>query len=142
MNQISSLKESLKIVYKPNCECEQLEEKIISNYQNDIRLQTTSVGPHRDDMIFEINGYNAGLFASQGQQRTAALSLKLGLTELLKKRKNEIIIILDDVFGELDLERQTKLIETVNNQGQIFITTTDISNVSQNIINKSNVIYI
>ena len=82
-----------------------------SNRERDIRLGFTASGPHRDDLSIEINGDDAKSFASQGQTRTAALSLKLAEVEIFKEISGEYpVLILDDVMSELDLPRRKKLI--------------------------------
>lgn len=104
------------------------KKEIEKNKNRDFLYKTTSKGPHRDDIKVEINGIDARKYGSQGQQRTAALSLKLSEIIILKEEKNESpILLLDDVFSELDISRQSFLVETLKDI-QIFITTTEISN--------------
>ncbi|KXT77765.1 DNA replication/repair protein RecF [Streptococcus sp. DD13] len=99
------------------------------NRQKDIGKKVTSVGPHRDDLVFTINGLNA-TFGSQGQQRSLILSLKLAEIELIKSVTNEYpILLLDDVMSELDISRQTKLIEGIKENVQTFITTTSLEHL-------------
>lgn len=88
-----------------------LYRELSNNYERDIRLGFTASGPHRDDLNIEINGNDAKTFASQGQTRTAALSVKLAEVEIFKKMSGESpILILDDVMSELDLPRRKKLV--------------------------------
>lgn len=94
---------------------EELEKKLFDdlafNYERDIRLGFTASGPHRDDVDIKINGVDAKAFASQGQTRTAALSIKLAEVELYKDACGEPpVLILDDVMSELDLPRRKKLV--------------------------------
>ncbi|MBE7060936.1 MAG: DNA replication/repair protein RecF [Clostridiales bacterium] len=92
--------------------------------ERDIRLGFTSIGPHRDDIKFTLNGDDVRVFGSQGQQRTVALSLKLAETEIFYKRFNEYpILILDDVLSELDKKRQKKLIGAVEHLQTVFTAT-------------------
>ncbi|HSA06447.1 MAG TPA: DNA replication/repair protein RecF [Candidatus Gastranaerophilales bacterium] len=92
-----------------------------------IRAQTV-IGPHRDDIGFMINGKNAVNFASQGQQRTVALALKLSEIDLLEEIiKESPILLLDDVLAELDTERQEFLLKSINKGTQTIITTTSVS---------------
>ena len=92
-----------------------------------------------DDLFFYINGNKANL-CSQGQQRTICLSLKIALYEYIKRHtKQEPIILLDDVLSELDDNRQIKLIETIKNNNQTFITTTNIDNIKK-LLNDSQII--
>lgn len=93
----------------------ELAQKIFTelsrNYERDIRLGFTSTGPHRDDINISINGEDAKIFASQGQTRTAALSLKLAEVEIFKEESGEYpVLVLDDVMSELDLPRRKKLV--------------------------------
>lgn len=89
-----------------------LFDELSNNYDRDIRLGYTASGPHRDDIDIDINGIDAKNFASQGQTRTAALSIKLAEVEIFKELSGEYpILILDDVMSELDLPRRKKLVE-------------------------------
>ena len=86
----------------------------------------TSVGPHRDDLEFKINGISAKNFGSQGQKRSVALSLKLAEAEILKKTTGEYpICLLDDIMSELDIKRRMYLSEQIRDK-QVLITSTDI----------------
>lgn len=119
-----------------------LKIKLIKNLDTDIRRGYTSVGPHRDDIETTINGINIKAFGSQGQQRTAALSLKLSEIEIVKKDVGEYpILLLDDVMSELDVNRQKDLIYTLKDV-QTIITTTDIKNLLDEYINTSRIIKI
>lgn len=90
---------------------ERLFNELSANYERDIRLGFTASGPHRDDMDILIDGQDAKSFASQGQTRTAALSLKLAEVEIFKELSGEYpVLILDDVMSELDLPRRKKLV--------------------------------
>ena len=100
------------------------------SFENDLRMRTTTRGPHKDDLDFfiknEDNTINVRNFGSQGQQRTAALSLKLAEIDIIKKETGEDpILLLDDVLSELDLERQEYLIKTLS-YNQLFITTAEM----------------
>lgn len=90
---------------------EKLFAELSANYERDIRLGFTASGPHRDDLDIVIDGADAKNFASQGQMRTAALSVKLAEVEIFKKMSGEYpVLILDDVMSELDLPRRKKLV--------------------------------
>ncbi len=92
--------------------------------EKDMRLGFTTIGPHRDDIKFTLNGLDARVYGSQGQQRTVALALKLAETEMFKNRFGEYpILILDDVLSELDKKRQRKLIGGVEHLQTIFTAT-------------------
>ncbi len=99
-------------------------EDLKTSLEKDIKLGYTSIGPHRDDIKFILNGEDARVYCSQGQQRTIALSIKLAEAETFKKRFGEYpILILDDVLSELDKDRQKKLIKSVDGIQTIFTTT-------------------
>ena len=88
-----------------------LLRRLSNNYEKDLRLGFTTVGPHRDDMDFILSGVDAKAYASQGQTRTAALSVKLAEVEIFKSVSGEYpVLILDDVMSELDLPRRKKLV--------------------------------
>lgn len=125
---ISNGKENLEIKYNPSSEKKYLEEKIIKTREKDKIRGYASVGPHRDDIEFYINEKNAHKYASQGQQRTIALSLKLAEVKITREIIGENpILILDDVLSELDVERQNYLMDSVDNV-QLMMTSTDINN--------------
>ena len=88
----------------------------IRDRDKDIRLKQTTTGPHRDDFSFVVNGVDIRKYGSQGQQRTAALSLKLSEIELVKKiSKDTPVLLLDDVLSELDSNRQNYLLNSIGN---------------------------
>ena len=90
------------------------EEKLKLSLERDVYQKATGYGPHRDDIVFFIGGENVKLFASQGQQRTAALSLKLAEIELVKRKIGENpVLLLDDVLSELDRKRQRHLLDGI-----------------------------
>lgn len=131
---ITNGKEALVVSYEANVECkETLEEqkeyflkKLNRNINNDIYRRNTTVGPHKDDIKICLDEIDIRHFGSQGQQRTAALSLKLAEIKLIKEETGEDpILLLDDVLSELDIERQHFLIHSLRGI-QLFITTTEI----------------
>lgn len=125
---ISSGKEMLDTFYLSTAE-ENLKEKLLLSRKEDIFSGVTSVGPHRDDIEFKINGFSARSFASQGQKRSIALSLKLSEAEVLKKQVGESpCFLLDDVMSELDPERQNFILNHIEGM-QAFITCCDPSNI-------------
>ena len=92
-----------------------LMRRLENNYEKDLRLGFTTVGPHRDDLDVLIGGTDAKAYASQGQTRTAALALKLAEVEIFKSLSGESpILVLDDVMSELDLPRRKKLLKCVS----------------------------
>ncbi len=102
-----------------------MEIKLVKKKQDELRFQTTLVGPHRDEIIFSLNGKSLKHFASQGQHKTFLIALKIAEFFFLKERCNETpIFLMDDVFSELDEYRTEKLLSLAESLGQIFITTT------------------
>ena len=95
-------------------------------------MHVTGCGPHRDDLCFMIHGVDIRRFGSQGQQRTAALSLKLSEIEIVKRQiKDTPVLLLDDVLSELDSSRQRYLLENINDI-QTFITCTGVDDFVKN----------
>jgi DNA replication and repair protein RecF len=95
-----------------------------NNYEKDLRLGFTSVGPHRDDLDVTVGGIDAKAYASQGQTRTAALSIKLAEVEIFKELSGEYpVLILDDVMSELDLPRRKKLVKKISGLQTILTCT-------------------
>ena len=102
------------------------------NQEKDIHSKMTQEGPHRDDFTFIINGIDIRRFGSQGQQRTAALSLKLSEIELVKKTtKDTPVLLLDDVLSELDSNRQNYLLNSIGDI-QTIITCTGLDEFVNN----------
>jgi len=88
----------------------------------------TVTGPHLDDLRFLINGYDAAEYGSRGQQRTIALALKLAEALLMRARMGESpVLLLDDIFSELDQRRSRLLLSLLESTEQVLITTTDLS---------------
>ncbi len=125
---ISENKEFLDISYSLNCSAELLEERLRAARREDMKSGVTSVGPHRDDIEFSINGISARLYGSQGQKRSVALSLKLAEAEILNlKTGSRAVALLDDVMSELDPARQDYVLNHIRDW-QVFITCCDPSN--------------
>ena len=146
-NQITQGKEHLQFQYESTLKEYQgksvleLKQSLIEQYKTmmdkEIFQGTTLLGPHRDDVRFMLNDKNVQVYGSQGQQRTAALSVKLAEIDLMKEKTNEYpILLLDDVLSELDGARQTHLLKTIQNKVQTFLTTPGLSDVAQQLINK------
>ncbi len=125
-NDITEGKETLEVIYEKDC-CEDLLEKLTRSHRRDRMRGTTGAGPHRDDLKILVNGVDIRPYGSQGQQRTAALSLKLSELQLIKEETGEEgILLLDDVLSELDAQRQQFLIKSLGSV-QLFITATELS---------------
>ena len=117
-------REELVIIYDKNVDEEKFATELVLKRDTDLRLQTTNTGPHRDDMIFMINGMDVKKYGSQGQQRTVALSLKLAEIKLVKNVINDNpILLLDDVMSELDAKRRDALLSSISDI-QTIITCT------------------
>lgn len=124
---ISSNTEKLITEYEYNVDEKDFENKLKDNIEQDIKYQTTQIGPHRDDIRFIINDVDIRKYGSQGQQRTAALSLKLAeLSSIKKIKQDNPVLLLDDVFSELDLIRQKLLVEYIKDI-QVIITVTGLT---------------
>ena len=97
---------------------------LASNRENDFERRFTTVGPHRDDFLITIDGLNARHYASQGQQRSFVLALRLAELELFREIKGEYpIVMLDDISSELDDQRRARLAAALPEDAQIFVTT-------------------
>ena len=133
---ISDQLEDLSIRYQPSVNfvdkkhlAESFHIALQKSRSRDLFKKNTGVGPHRDDMIFMINGIEAS-FGSQGQHRSLVLSIKLAEIELMESiTKESPILLLDDVMSELDNTRQLKLLETISQNIQTFITTTSLEHL-------------
>lgn len=111
-----------------------LKQAYIAGRAEDKRRRTTLIGPHRDDFRIFINETEGRYYASQGQQRTAALALKLSELELVWQLSGYYpLLLLDDVFSELDKNRRRELLRLMLGKAQIFITATEIANELQNL---------
>jgi len=122
---ITDEKENIEIKYKTNINIENYEEKLKKNRELDIQKGYTSVGVHRDDIEIYINGKNAAIYGSQGQQRSSIISLKLAEAEVIYDEIEDYpIILLDDFMSELDQKRVKGFIKNIKNN-QVIITTTD-----------------
>ena len=114
--------EDISILYKPSINVEKYKEELEKKREEDILRKQTTIGPQRDDLIININGKDARIYGSQGQQRTIILAIKLAESKIIKRHTNNIpIILLDDVLSELDDRRQQFLLKGIKGQ-QIIIT--------------------
>jgi len=119
-------REKIKLLYEPGVKEYSFEDLLKKNRERDIRMKSTTIGPHRDDICFMCENMDIRKFGSQGQQRTAALSLKLAEIELVKREINDTpILLLDDVLSELDKHRQNYLLDSIRDI-QTLITCTGV----------------
>ncbi len=149
--EISGGKEELKLSYetalasKGLSKEERKEEyllKLRKSFDSDIFKGHTGFGPHKDDLKIEVNGVDIRMYGSQGQQRTAALSMKLAEIELIKSETGKnAVLLLDDVLSELDQDRQRFLIEAMSDV-QVFLTTTDIDEKLMNMLPEGKSFYV
>ena len=123
-SSLSSGKEKIELIYEPNVEEDKFLKVLKEKRKLDLKNSVTMTGPQRDDFAVMINGNDVRVYGSQGQQRTAALSLKLAEIEIVKKVINDNpILLLDDVMSELDSQRRDALLDTMNDI-QTIITCT------------------
>jgi len=145
---ITESEEEISFNYVNSMRIDELSEKVLmtkfeSLYDNDKRLRTTTTGAHRDDFSVYLSGVNAHEFASQGQQRTAVLSIKLAEIDLIYDVTGIYpVLLLDDVLSELDANRQVKLLASTKEKTQTFITTTSVSGIYEEIIDSSDIFVI
>ena len=154
MLNISNGQESLKIRYKSSVlealnindisdeifNEENLTNVMMKKLYDDIMRGSTKIGPHQDDLEFYINDLDAKMYASQGQQRSIVLSLKLAEINYLKTKTGTYpVLLLDDVLSELDKNRQLKLLDAINENVQTFITTPSISDIKEDLLKKAKV---
>lgn len=154
MLNISNGQETLKIRYKSSVlealnikdtddeafTEENLTNVIMRKSFDDIMRGSTKIGPQHDDLEFYINDLDAKMFASQGQQRSIVLSLKLAEINYLKEKTGTYpVLLLDDVLSELDKNRQLKLLDAINENVQTFITTPSISDIKEDLLKKAKV---
>lgn len=129
---LSGNREEIEIAYEPCAGEDELAVVLAKNRAQDVRQKNTLSGPHRDDVSFIVNGIDIRKYGSQGQQRTAALSLKLSELELVRKiSRDEPILLLDDVLSELDSSRQNHLLLAIQNI-QTLITCTGLDEFVNN----------
>ena len=130
--RISGWKEELFLKYEPNIDDIFFEDELSRAKEKDKKLCQTSVGPHRDDLLFSIGDVDIRKYGSQGQQRTSALSLKLAEIELVRKSISDTpVLLLDDVLSELDSSRQNYLLNNISDT-QTIITCTGLDEFVRN----------
>ena len=141
--QLSGENEKCFIKYISSWEITKGITQLVDVREKDLIYKTTTIGPHRDDYAFCLDGYNLSKYGSQGQKKTAMLSFKLACVELLKQKKHRNpIVLLDDVFGELDSKRHNSLLKFLDNDIQTIITTPSLKELKQELIDKANIIYL
>ena len=135
-------KEILELKYEPNVSEDTYQTALSGNRKRDLKMRITATGPHRDDLCVKINGFDIRKYGSQGQQRTAALSLKLSEIYLVKKViRDTPVLLLDDVLSELDSNRQNYLLNSIHDI-QTFITCTGLDDFVNNRFKIDKIFYV
>lgn len=139
----------LKILYETNVEFNKYEpeymkkillEKYKKNQQREIAMGMTLYGPHRDDFTFLIDNNDIKIFGSQGQQKLAFIALKFAEIPIFEEKTGtKPIILLDDIFSELDKTKKNKLIQYIDNDYQVIITSNDTKDISKKILNGASI---
>jgi DNA replication and repair protein RecF len=141
--QSIALKPGLKLLYNSdynNKTKEQLQKEYNKTKDRDMALGKTNIGIHHDDFIFELNGKIMKDFSSEGEQKNAIISLKMAEIDIFEAKKNVTpILILDDLFSELDKKKINNILEFINDDIQTFITTTELNKLSKKIKNGSTI---
>lgn len=142
--------DNLMIKYIPNIELEdfsdeciskKLSEKFIKNRRKELQIGSTLYGPHRDDFGFFIGNDDIRIFGSQGQHRVALISFKLAEISIFKDvHKTSPILLLDDIFSEIDNKKKNKIIKFLRDDIQVFITTTDLKNINKSLLKEAKII--
>ena len=125
-------------------DCDEIKKKFISKLKKNLNVELiqgmTLIGPHRDDFSFSLNGIDMKTFASQGQQRMAVIALKIAEIYLFKKEKGEYpVLLLDDIFSEIDIKKRNKIIKFLKDDIQSIITTTDINDIDDELLSDSQI---
>lgn len=117
-----------------------MNDKFKKNYNQELMLGNTLNGPHRDDFKFMLNDMDMKLYASQGQQRLAIIAFKIAELFIFKRiKKSYPVLLLDDIFSEIDIKKRNKIIKYLNNDIQTIITTTDLVDISEDLLKKARI---
>ena len=121
-----------------------IKDKLISRYKKNLSKEImqgmTLTGVHRDDLVFKIDGVDARIYASEGQQRLIVIAYKISELLLFKKIKKEYpVLLLDDVFSEIDLKKRNNIIKYFKDDIQVIITTNDINDIDQKLVEKAKI---
>ena len=120
-----------------------MKERLNHLYDVELKLSTTMFGPHKDDLEFYLGDKNLKNYGSQGQQRVAVLAIKLAEIEIIKKNTGyNPVLLLDDVFSELDDTKKNNLLQYIKKGIQTIITTTDLNNIDDSIKKQAKLIEI
>lgn len=140
---------NLKIKYEPNIDLEnyssteireKLQNKFKSNYKRELMQGMTLYGPHRDDIIYQLSNLDLKVYGSQGQQRIAIIAYKLAEVSIFYEHtKTKPILLLDDIFSEIDTKKKNRLLSYINQDIQSIITTTDLKNIKKKALENASI---
>ena len=122
---ISNSQERIDIYFSPGNE-DDFAADLARSREEEKRLRQTVIGPHRDDLDFFVDGMAAQIFASEGQQRTLALALKIAQARVFAEEGAPPLLLIDDIFGELDPERRNSLLDSLPSDSQKLVTATTL----------------
>jgi len=138
--EIAGEAETLQLKYKPTVKVENFAQILLANREREIEQTATLFGPHRDDLIFLLESKDITTFGSRGEFRSAVLALKVAELEFLAVEKGERpLLLLDDIFSELDKNRRIHLAKIVGGQ-QTIITTTDLDHIEKGLREKAKIV--
>ena len=141
-SEISGQTETLKLIYRESISADKMSDMLVAGRDRDIEQTSTSHGPHRDDLVFMLDNRDITTFGSRGEYRSAILALKCAELEFMEKEIGEKpILLLDDIFSELDHDRRMKLAKIVIRQ-QTIITTTDLDHIEKGLREEAKIIEI
>ncbi len=140
---------NLKVIYEPNISIDLYEKEAIrkkmkhifyKNYMKELNYGMTLFGPHRDDFNFILDDNNLKFFGSQGQQKLAVLSYKLSEIPIFNSISGtNPVLLLDDIFSELDIKKRNRLLKIINDNIQSIITTTDLKNINRKYLDNASI---
>ena len=147
---LSGGREQMQVVYRPSFKVDAAWNPVEAQQQFLVQLREVRkreliqgvclLGPHRDDLEFMVNGVNMLTYGSRGQQRTTALAAKLAeLAYMRACTEDEPVLLLDDVFSELDVQRRGHLLREVMRHEQVFLTATDLSSFPEEIVGQAHI---
>ena len=151
--EISGDKGNIHVHYVPNVEFDNYDSETIrkklkhtfkKNYMKELNYGMTIYGPHRDDFYFDYNQCDLKLYGSQGQQKLAILSFKLSEISIFKEFSGtEPVLLLDDIFGELDIKKRNRLLKIIDSSNtQSIITTTDLKSIQKKYLEDAYVFHV
>ena len=142
LKNISSLMdiEKISLEYEPTYNLNNIKSSFDTRLNSDLFYKATQIGTHRDTFKILFNGIDAKSYASHGQLRIIYIAIKLALKEIIAKKKGEPILLLDDIFQELDNKKIMAITRYVKSAKQVFITTTSVLGIPDDILKESIVI--